>query len=431
MPDQDVTCTITNTRKSHTLTVVKALSPISDSGQFIMSADGTAGTAGGHGASASEAVYVGDTATFGEAALPGTDLTDYESSYDCTDGTSGPGTGSSLSMPDQDVTCTITNWRKPLNAYMPFVPNIWPAPEMQHPKLIDVNPQTERVFVTSRDDDTLWALDAQTLNVVDLVPICPEPFGVAVNESTNKVYVSCWGSCEVAVADGATLAVLSQFVVGYHPTYVAVNPDTNRVYVAVHGSSSVAVVDGVTDTLADTINVHNGPFGIAVNRSRNRVYVGHRDSGTILTIDGTTNSVLHMHTTYPLPARSVPYAMDFNEASQKLYVVIGPSVIPSRVWAYQATAGGLVPLASIDVGNGGSDGGGGIVASPTSNHIFVTNSAENSLSIIDGALDSVLTTIHHPTEFLQDPYGVTVDPTTSLVYVVNRSADSVTMFPDP
>ncbi|HUW14046.1 MAG TPA: YncE family protein, partial [Anaerolineae bacterium] len=414
-----------------TLTVVKALWPVSDPGQFIIDADGTTGPAGGHGTSASSSVFVGDSATFGETAAPGTDPVQYITTYSCTDGTSGSGSGSSLTMPDQDVTCTITNWRKPLKAYMPFILNVWPAPEMRHPKMADVNPQTGRVFVTSRDNDTLWALDGQTLDVIDVVPVCAEPFDVAVNQNTDKVYVTCFASGEVAVVDGSTLAVLSQVEVGYHPASLAVNPDTNRIYVAVHGSSRVAVIDGTTDTLAGVIDVHNGPFGIAVNRNLNRVYVGHRDSLSIVTIDGATDTLLHSQTVYPTPSRSVPYAMEYNEASQKLYVVYGPYIIPNKVWAYQATTSGLNPLTSIDVGNGGADGGGGIVANPTTNHIFVTNSAENSVTVIDGALDTVLSTIHHPGVFLQDPYGIVVDSTAGIVYVVNRSADNLSMFPDP
>jgi YVTN family beta-propeller protein len=243
--------------------------------------------------------------------------------------------------------------------------------------------------------------------------------------------VACFADGEVAVVDGSTLAILAQFEVGYQPTYVALNPSTNRIYVSLHGSSSLAVIDGATDTLADTIAVHNGPFGIAVNRNLNRVYVGHRASHSILTIDGATHAVLDAQTIYPAPARSVPFEMHYNEASGKLYVVYGPHGIPNRVWAYQATAGALIPLHSVAVGNGGMHGGGGIVANPTTNHVFVTNSAENSVTIIDGATDTVMSTIHHPAVFLQDPFGVTVDPTTNTVYVVNRSADSVSSFPDP
>jgi YVTN family beta-propeller protein len=112
-----------------------------------------------------------------------------------------------------------------------------------------------------------------------------------------------------------------------------------------------------------------------------------------------------------------------------LYVVYGPHNIPNKVWVFQATSGGLLPLTSIDVGDGGSDGGGGIAANPSTNRIYVTNSAENSISVINGATDNVMWTIHHPAVTLQDPYGIAVNRSLNQVYVINRSGDDVVRFP--
>jgi YVTN family beta-propeller protein len=265
--------------------------------------------------------------------------------------------------------------------------------------------------------------------VLGQVPVGAQPFGVAVNWNTNKVYVACFASDDVYVVDGASLAVLDHFQVGDQPTYVAVNPDTNRIYVALHGSNGVAVIDGATDTVAGIIGAEAGTFGIAVNRNLNRVYVSNRDVSSIVTIDGATNSVLSSQTIKPDPPRSVPYELDYNENSQKLYVVYGPHDIPNKVWVYQATAGGLLPLTSIDVGDGGAQGGGGIAVNPSSNHIFVTNSAENSISVIDGVTDTVVSTIHHPAVYLQDPFGIAVDNTLNMVYVVNRGTNNLIRFP--
>ncbi|MEH6420382.1 beta strand repeat-containing protein [Pseudomonas sp. CGJS7] len=112
----NIACTFTNT-KSRTLTVNKALSPTSDVGTFIMTANGTPGTAAGDGATASATVNVGATATFSEAVgSAATDLTHYTTAWSCdtTPATTGTGTSGSLTMPDADVICTITNTRKPV-----------------------------------------------------------------------------------------------------------------------------------------------------------------------------------------------------------------------------------------------------------------------------------------------------------------------------
>ncbi|WP_226701811.1 hypothetical protein [Microbulbifer elongatus] len=117
-PGAEIGCTFTNVRQRN-LTVTKQLTPISpwpggDSGLFVMNANGTTGSEGGDGASASELVDVGASATFAESAGSGTDLANYTASYRCdtTPATSGSGTSGTLTMPNTDVACTFTNTRR-------------------------------------------------------------------------------------------------------------------------------------------------------------------------------------------------------------------------------------------------------------------------------------------------------------------------------
>jgi hypothetical protein len=112
MPNADVTCTFTNVR-TRTLTVVKSLVPSSDDGQYVMSANGTKGTAAGDGATVSTTVAVGSSIDFSEGADSGTSLADYTTTFSCNDpaNTKGTGTSGSLIMPNADVTCTFTNVR--------------------------------------------------------------------------------------------------------------------------------------------------------------------------------------------------------------------------------------------------------------------------------------------------------------------------------
>nr|WP_168208425.1 DUF11 domain-containing protein [Janthinobacterium tructae] len=107
----------TATVRTNTLTVLKALAPVSDSGLFIMNANGTAGAQGGNGATASAVVRVGNLATLAENAGTGTNLVQYQSSYSCvrTDTAavigSGAGNAGNFTMPEAPVTCTISNRR--------------------------------------------------------------------------------------------------------------------------------------------------------------------------------------------------------------------------------------------------------------------------------------------------------------------------------
>lgn len=112
-PGVNVICDFTNQR-TRTLTVTKALSPLTDPGQFVMNANGTAGTEGGDGATASRVVDVTSTVTASESAFTGTNPLNYTASYSCSTSplTTGSGTSVNFTMPNSDVTCTFTNTRK-------------------------------------------------------------------------------------------------------------------------------------------------------------------------------------------------------------------------------------------------------------------------------------------------------------------------------
>ena len=45
------------------------------------------------------------------------------------------------------------------------------------------------------------------------------------------------------------------------------------------------------------------------------------------------------------------------------------------------------------VGNGGADGGGGVVANPLTHHVFVTNGTEDSVTVFDGITRMVLSRV--------------------------------------
>ena len=112
-----VVCTITNTRRTGSITVVKDLVPATDAGRFDLKVDAdVVKAAAGDGDSGSTDVAPGDY-TVSEDGANGTDLADYDKSIACTTNgqASESGDGASLGGVTVDsndaVVCTITNTR--------------------------------------------------------------------------------------------------------------------------------------------------------------------------------------------------------------------------------------------------------------------------------------------------------------------------------
>jgi YVTN family beta-propeller protein len=299
-------------------------------------------------------------------------------------------------------------------------------PGMERPNAVAVNPTNNLVYITSRNNNQLIVLDGYTQWPVTAIPVAAEPFGVAVNPDTNRIYVAGFGDGRLSVIDGAANQVVRELALGPRLSYVAVNTTTNRVYATSHGLPGIFVLDGSTDTVLRVITGGvAAPFGLAVNEALNRVYVGDRDRQEILTLDGEGN-VLASQTIRPQPAGAVPFAMAANPYSGRLYVMLAVAGRIDRVQVYQATVSGLALLDTVMVGQGGADGGGGVVVNTVTNRVYVTNSASNTVSVIDGLTNQIRATI--PVGL--DPFGAAVNPVTGVIYTANRAGSTLSLFDD-
>jgi YVTN family beta-propeller protein len=298
-----------------------------------------------------------------------------------------------------------------------------------HPKAVAVNPDTHRVYVTSRDNNRLFMLDGESLEEIGHADVGRQPWGVAVNAGTNKVYVASFGSNEVHVLDATTLALQRVIPVGSKPTFVDINRLTNRVFVVSYGNNSVTVINGETDQVETTVGTGGlAAWGLAVNPNLNRVYVGNRDSGDVTTLDGNNGyAVISWQTIKPCGGGgSAPYELDFNPQNDKLYVACSPFHEVNSAAILQAGTWGLNSLAFVSIGNGGDDGGGGVVVDGATGNAFFTNSAANSVSVIGGTSNRVVATIATG----RDPFGIGADPSVGMVYVANRRSNDLTVIAD-
>jgi uncharacterized repeat protein (TIGR01451 family) len=110
----DKTCTITNTRKTGTITVVKDLIPATDSGRFDLRVDATVVKADAGDGDGSGAVEV-NTGTHSVSEIAGSvgSLSNYATGISCSSGESGAGAGplDVTVTSGANITCTITNRR--------------------------------------------------------------------------------------------------------------------------------------------------------------------------------------------------------------------------------------------------------------------------------------------------------------------------------
>jgi YVTN family beta-propeller protein len=168
----------------------------------------------------------------------------------------------------------------------------------------------------------------------------------------------------------------NQLQVGGDPEDIAVNPVTNKIYILNPGNGTVTVLDSKSGTVKNIlVGLGSCLYDcIGVDSKNNKIYVANSDDNTVSVIDGNNDTVKKtipvgeeptfiLVTTYPTerilgylpPAYSPPKgafpfeSIEFNEACCKIYVANSEDGTVSVIDGSNDTVENTIPL-----GNGSS-----------------------------------------------------------------------------
>ncbi len=286
--------------------------------------------------------------------------------------------------------------------------------------MLPVNPF--KLYVTNRTDGTVTVINGVDGSFITTIAVAAAPTAIGVSQTTRKVYVAHFDQ-NVTVINGSTDAVsttIGSAAGGDYPS-IAVDPVANKIYAAWQYDSTVQLVNVATDTMAPSSLAVTYPTSMAVNTATSKVYVLDWGDSDIEVLYGPTDTLLN--TIYPVSSFEKS-GIVANPVTNKIYVADGLN--PGSVLVIDGATDSL-PVATIAVGANlsysDSDYGNGVAVNTITNKIYVTNSLDNTVSVIDGQTDSVVATINVGS----GPFGVAVSRNYNKVYVANRFAGTVSV----
>jgi DNA-binding beta-propeller fold protein YncE len=231
--------------------------------------------------------------------------------------------------------------------------------------------------------------------------------GLAENPNTKTVYSTGRDDNTVSVID-ATLCNKNNFSgcnqswptinVGNFPFFVGVNKITNTIYVSNNHDNTLSVINGATCNRTTTsgctgaqptTTVGNAPFQIAVDEATNTIYVENAADGTVSVINGALCNATHLagcSQIWPtVKVGNSPQGIGLNPTNHTVYVTNTHdntvSVINGNTCNGANTSGCYLIPAKITVGNAPRSVG---VVTAT-NTVFVGNAIDLTVSVINGA----------------------------------------------
>jgi YVTN family beta-propeller protein len=321
------------------------------------------------------------------------------------------------------------------------------------PTGIALNPSTGTVYVGNGTTGTLSVIDGKRCNAGDdrgcrqhvtAATAGVDPIGIAVDESTNTIFaanasgtvaVVAGNRCDAADASGCRSKPRT-VPVGVNPQFLAVDPRTHTVYVANSGSDTVSVINGRTYRVVATVAVGPIPFTLAVNPVTRSVYVTDLGAKTVSVIDARScnATVVTGCKRRPLNVNvgETPGGIAIDTRTNTIYVTgessNDVSVIDGKTCNARQRSGCRQKPVRLPAGLGAR----GIAVNEVTHTVYVANTAENTVSVIDGSVcnATVRSGCGHRSAFAAvgiSPRRVAVDEVTNTIYVTNAGSNTVTM----
>jgi YVTN family beta-propeller protein len=244
-----------------------------------------------------------------------------------------------------------------------------------------------RVYVANFHAGSLSVLSTARRRVIANIPVSESAHSVALSPDERLAYVTDTFTGMLAVVDLAQRQVVGRIAVGPQPAGLAVSSADARVFVTSYGGNAVWVVDPLGAGVVALIpfGQPSAPLGVSLAPRLERGHVASQFGGLIrldlLTLfgQGPEGGVLFHET-----PEAVAYAPD----QERFYAVTHDGPLVGRLRIFVAgPAGGLV--GTVTVGSVPEALG----IRPDGERVYVANTGDGTVSVVDPAARSVLTTI--------------------------------------
>lgn len=286
-------------------------------------------------------------------------------------------------------------------------------------------------------------------------PVGSGPSWVTENTVTRTVYTANQGGSSISVIDAASCNATDTagcrhlppaLATGFDAGDAAVDPTTDTVYAASQNNGTVTVLNGATcnatvtfgcSNYAPTTPVGNEPQPIAVDPGTGTVYVGSEDDDTVSMVNTAICNATHLSgcdRTWPTIAVGFPvfFGLALDDATHTLYVSNVNSdtvaVINTATCNARDAVGCNQTPTTVTVGDSPT----GIAIDRATDTLYVANSGDNTVSVVDGATCNA--EVHGgcnqapPTISTgNDPLPIGLNETTHTLYVGNQGDNTVSV----
>lgn len=289
------------------------------------------------------------------------------------------------------------------------------------------------LYVTNTGDNTVTVIDRLTNSIISVIQVGIEPKGIIVDPDGQYVYIANYGSNSVSMIDTMTNEPEDSIALplGFGPTALAIDPEGRYLYTANTDSDTVSVIDTDLKRSINTFRVGHKPIDLKVSPMGKFLYVANKGSNNLYIFKVKESKV---DREVSIPVRSQPWgiAVISNnwQQDQLLVANFGSSTLSS----FTIDSANLNPdtiqktLSIIQSEYGPTQ----IVSDKSGRRIYVTNQKDNSASSFINTFPqkgakAFISAQEKLYRVGSKPIGIAHDEERNYLYIVNSGDESLSV----
>ncbi|MES2647432.1 MAG: bifunctional YncE family protein/alkaline phosphatase family protein [Bacteroidota bacterium] len=166
-------------------------------------------------------------------------------------------------------------------------------PERISPSGIETDDAAKKMYVVTRENNSLYLINLKTNQVKKRLPLGAEAYACILSPNKKELYISLWGTNKVLVFNTVTQKISGEITSGDHPNELLLSKDGRYLYSANAGDNSVSVIDIRKRKVLEVLNTAlypdapAGSFtnGLALSADQQTLYAANADNNCLAVFD--------------------------------------------------------------------------------------------------------------------------------------------------
>ena len=164
------------------------------------------------------------------------------------------------------------------------------------PAGIDIDDAQQKMYVVTKENNSLYTIDLKTKTVADSLLLGAEAYTCLLSPDKKELYISLWGGDKILVYSTDQKKLIASVAAGDNPNDICLSKNGTYLYVCNANDNSVSVIDITQRKVLETLNAAlypNAPTGsttnsVALSADENTLYIANADNNCLAVFDIST-----------------------------------------------------------------------------------------------------------------------------------------------